>query len=270
MRALSLLLILSLRLLQPYSTSNKHIDNITNVKQASIGSVVLGGTHQKYDYNTKACPYDAKFIHAGCVAKVAALKNCQVLEEWVGLRPGRKTVRLERDQLVTGLYKSKVFFLHILCYFCQLQHSGFYFFFIFFSLACYLLLTFLLVFYSDFLFLPLVSFRFVLFFYIHILTNVIPKRKSYSQFFFLFSIFFLYFLSFIFYGKNLLTRSLRCVWCVCLGFVHCVHVDGGICAAHSLIHSFTLAFGFLDLAATYDGGNMHSHISTVYMDGTCI
>lgn len=86
---------------------------------------MLGGTHQKYDYNKKACPYDAKFIHAGCVAKVAALKNCQVLEEWVGLRPGRKTVRLERDQLVTGLYKSKVFFS---CYFCQLQHSGFFFF----------------------------------------------------------------------------------------------------------------------------------------------
>lgn len=74
----------------------------------SMETVVLGGTHQKDDFNTKPCPFDAKFIHSGCVAKVAALKNCKVREEWVGLRPGRKTVRLERDQLVTGSYKSKV------------------------------------------------------------------------------------------------------------------------------------------------------------------
>lgn len=75
----------------------------------SIETVVLGGTHQKYDYNKRTCPFDAKFIYDGCVAKVAALKKCQVVEEWVGLRPGRKTVRLDCDQLVTGLYKSKVF-----------------------------------------------------------------------------------------------------------------------------------------------------------------
>lgn len=74
-------------------------------------TVVLGGTHQKNDFNTKPCSFDAKFIHSGCVAKVAALKNCKVQEEWVGLRPGRKTVRLERDQLVTGSYKSKVSFI---------------------------------------------------------------------------------------------------------------------------------------------------------------
>lgn len=92
----------------------------------SIESIVLGGTHQKYDFNRKPCPFDAKFIHAGCVAKVAALKNCQVLEEWVGLRPGRKTVRLECDQLVTGLYKSKVFLFSLFLFSIQLQHKFFF------------------------------------------------------------------------------------------------------------------------------------------------
>lgn len=81
----------------------------------SIETVVLGGTHQKYDYNKRTCPFDAKFIYDGCVAKVAALKKCQVVEEWVGLRPGRKTVRLDCDQLVTGLYKSKVFSFFFCC-----------------------------------------------------------------------------------------------------------------------------------------------------------
>lgn len=127
-----------IRMLSCSLTISCSLENLTNVEQASIGCVVLGGTHQKYDYNKKSCPYDAKFIHAGCVAKVAALKNCQVLEEWVGLRPGRKTVRLERDQLVTGLYKSKVFFFFYSLLLLPTATFGIFSFFF----SCYLLLTF--------------------------------------------------------------------------------------------------------------------------------
>lgn len=80
----------------------KYNNNDIIICFGSIETVVLGGTQQKGDYNEKACPFDAKYIYDGCVALVSALKHSQVVEEWAGLRPSRKAVRLECDQFVTG------------------------------------------------------------------------------------------------------------------------------------------------------------------------
>lgn len=65
----------------------------------SQDSVVLGGTHQHNDWNTNANDQDRAFIWNGC----KALKNWEVsggkiIKDWVGLRPGRHSVRLEREK----------------------------------------------------------------------------------------------------------------------------------------------------------------------------
>ncbi|XP_037950980.1 D-aspartate oxidase [Teleopsis dalmanni] len=63
-------------------------------------SVVLGGTHQKDDYNKVVCPNDKKFIIDGCREIVPGLTNAQHLFDWVGLRPGRTSLRLDVDKNV--------------------------------------------------------------------------------------------------------------------------------------------------------------------------
>ncbi|KAG5683755.1 hypothetical protein PVAND_013020 [Polypedilum vanderplanki] len=58
-------------------------------------SVVLGGTHQYNDFNTKFSTSDNDFIMNGCQRMVKSLENAERLRDIVGLRPGRDQVRLE-------------------------------------------------------------------------------------------------------------------------------------------------------------------------------
>lgn len=58
-------------------------------------SVVLGGTHQVNDFNTKFSTSDDYFIMNGCQKMVPSLANAERLKNIVGLRPGRAEVRLE-------------------------------------------------------------------------------------------------------------------------------------------------------------------------------
>jgi len=62
-------------------------------------STVLGGTHQEGDWNRNVYPEDTAFIKEGCFRIVPSLKNATVLREWVGLRPGRPSIRLEMETL---------------------------------------------------------------------------------------------------------------------------------------------------------------------------
>ncbi|XP_053962432.1 D-aspartate oxidase [Anastrepha ludens] len=61
-------------------------------------SVVLGGTHQENDENLEVCSNDKKFIVDGCRKIVPGLEHAQHLCDWVGLRPGRGTLRLEAEK----------------------------------------------------------------------------------------------------------------------------------------------------------------------------
>nr|XP_036231003.1 D-aspartate oxidase [Bactrocera oleae] len=61
-------------------------------------TVVLGGTHQVDDSNTKVCPNDKAFIVNGCRKILPSLEHAQQLYDWVGLRPGRDALRLEAEQ----------------------------------------------------------------------------------------------------------------------------------------------------------------------------
>ncbi|XP_055914764.1 D-aspartate oxidase isoform X2 [Eupeodes corollae] len=64
----------------------------------NLDSVVLGGTHQENNYNLNICPNDKSFIINGCQIHLPGLKHAQHLKDWVGLRPGRKQVRLEMEK----------------------------------------------------------------------------------------------------------------------------------------------------------------------------
>lgn len=61
--------------------------------------VILGGTQQEGNWNTKPDPADSISIHKGCCKLIPGLKDATVLKEWAGLRPGRPQVRLERDHI---------------------------------------------------------------------------------------------------------------------------------------------------------------------------
>lgn len=54
------------------------------------------------DFNRNVNRDDSRFIFDGCEKKLPSLKNAATLSEWVGLRPGRDTVRLELEHYKTG------------------------------------------------------------------------------------------------------------------------------------------------------------------------
>jgi glycine/D-amino acid oxidase-like deaminating enzyme len=58
-------------------------------------AVVLGGTKDKGCWDRTPCAEERAAILARCAAVVPSLAGAEVVGEWVGLRPGRPTVRLE-------------------------------------------------------------------------------------------------------------------------------------------------------------------------------
>ncbi|KAI0213637.1 D-amino-acid oxidase [Lamellibrachia satsuma] len=67
-----------------------------------INHVTLGGTEQEGNWNTSADKTDRNRIWEGCVRLVPSLKRATVLQDTVGLRPCRHTVRLERETVQHG------------------------------------------------------------------------------------------------------------------------------------------------------------------------
>ncbi|XP_070555494.1 D-aspartate oxidase-like [Ptychodera flava] len=60
-------------------------------------NVVLGGTLQKGSWNTQPDAEDKKRIFEDCCSVYPSLKHAEVDYDWVGLRPGRSSVRLEKE-----------------------------------------------------------------------------------------------------------------------------------------------------------------------------
>lgn len=54
------------------------------------------------DYNTVVNESDTKFIYEGCAQMIPSIKNAKIIDEMVGLRPGRSYVRLEQDTYTTS------------------------------------------------------------------------------------------------------------------------------------------------------------------------
>ncbi|KAK9832388.1 hypothetical protein WJX74_008635 [Apatococcus lobatus] len=59
--------------------------------------VVIGGTQQVGDWDLRARESDTQQILEGCRKFLPSLTSASIQEPWVGLRPGRKSVRLESE-----------------------------------------------------------------------------------------------------------------------------------------------------------------------------
>jgi len=66
---------------------------------ANMNSVVLGGTHQHDDWDRTPRDEDCKFIYDGGCALDPSIEHSVKINDWVGLRPGRDSVRLEKENI---------------------------------------------------------------------------------------------------------------------------------------------------------------------------
>lgn len=62
-------------------------------------AVTLGGTREFDCYDAEVNKYDSQRIWERCVAVVPSLKNAEVLREWVGWRPYRPFVRVQKETI---------------------------------------------------------------------------------------------------------------------------------------------------------------------------
>ncbi|XP_028422060.1 D-aspartate oxidase isoform X2 [Perca flavescens] len=62
-----------------------------------IHSVTVGGTRQEGDWRLQADEGDTKGILERCSGLEPSISKAKVLSEWVGLRPGRRNPRVEKE-----------------------------------------------------------------------------------------------------------------------------------------------------------------------------
>ncbi|XP_059062066.1 D-amino-acid oxidase [Achroia grisella] len=70
----------------------------------NVNICVLGGTHQENNYNRQINEQDRQTIMSGCQEIIPSLQHAQLVNHWVGLRPGRTEVRLEKEVKDGKLY----------------------------------------------------------------------------------------------------------------------------------------------------------------------
>lgn len=70
--------------------------------------ISLGGTHQEGDWNRIPDPKDRDKIWKGCCKLVPSLKHAEIVQEWVGLRPGRSKPRVEHESQIINGRKSEI------------------------------------------------------------------------------------------------------------------------------------------------------------------
>ncbi len=61
--------------------------------------MILGGVAQEGNWNLEPTEEDRNFILEKCSKIIPDLKNAEIIEDMVGLRPGRTEVRLEKEQI---------------------------------------------------------------------------------------------------------------------------------------------------------------------------
>lgn len=64
-----------------------------------LDSVTVGGTRQEHDWRLELDEQDTLGIVERCRKLEPSLEHAKVLRKWVGLRPGRKSPRVEKDVL---------------------------------------------------------------------------------------------------------------------------------------------------------------------------
>lgn len=78
--------------------SSKDGDSLPVYIIPNSDTVVLGGTKGYHQEDTTPKPEDSRAILERCSAVVPSLASAEVVDEWVGLRPGRETVRVELEE----------------------------------------------------------------------------------------------------------------------------------------------------------------------------
>lgn len=71
-------------------------------------AVTLGGTRNYDSYDLTISPYDSAAIKNRCEALVPSLKTASLIKEWVGLRPHRDPVRVEKQILSVNDRQMKI------------------------------------------------------------------------------------------------------------------------------------------------------------------
>ena len=61
--------------------------------------MILGGVAQTNDWSLDVRMKDREYILEKCIKLIPELKNAEIIEDMVGLRPGRSEVRLEKEIL---------------------------------------------------------------------------------------------------------------------------------------------------------------------------
>ena len=67
------------------------------------GKIRLGGTHEKHNWSTVPDPDTSIDIHKRCMAVDSELEGAEIIESYACLRPSRHEVRLEAEELESGL-----------------------------------------------------------------------------------------------------------------------------------------------------------------------
>lgn len=64
-----------------------------------VNDIVIGGTDQPYNWNTNPSEEDTKEIIEKCTEINPSLKNLEIIDVTVGLRPQRYPIRLEKETI---------------------------------------------------------------------------------------------------------------------------------------------------------------------------
>jgi len=78
---------------------DQQIPTLTYIVPRS-NDMILGGVAQENNWNLNPTEEDRNFILEKCISLIPELKDVDIVEELVGLRPGRNTVRVEKEEVL--------------------------------------------------------------------------------------------------------------------------------------------------------------------------
>ena len=87
-----------IRVEAPWLTGHYNFNDTYIIPNPHHGTVVLGGTSQVDNWSTVVSRDDRDRIWQGCIRLMPSLAEAKVKEDWVGLRPGRRQLRIEIDK----------------------------------------------------------------------------------------------------------------------------------------------------------------------------
>ncbi|XP_029451128.1 D-aspartate oxidase [Rhinatrema bivittatum] len=97
-----------LKVQAPWVMHFVRVDDGSTYIYPGMSGVTLGGTRQKNDWRLSVDASDTKDILSRCCALEPSLQRACEMSEWVGLRPCRSAIRMEKEVLQRGGYQLPV------------------------------------------------------------------------------------------------------------------------------------------------------------------